>query len=165
MERALVTSLYRDESSRETVMVMEATESKQKIRVKIPCQRANILALEAHGLNDRCSLYSIMSQCVGELGAAFGSVVITKEEPGPVSGVISISRSGHTTWIAADVVELVAFAMHARIPIYVRRSETSQSSRQGPPPDRSQLPDVFEDALADILSSDTDESTTVGAPE
>ena len=81
MERALVTRLYRDEASQETVMVMEATQSKERIKVTIPCHKAGILALEAHGLNDRCPLYGMFSQCVGELGAAFGLVVINYEEP------------------------------------------------------------------------------------
>ena len=79
MERALVTRLYRDEASQQTVMLMEGTQSKERIKVTIPYQKAGILALEAHGLNDRCPLYGMFSQCVGELGAAFGSVVLNSE--------------------------------------------------------------------------------------
>ena len=127
MERALVTRLYRDEASQNSIMLMEATESKERIKVTIPGQKAGILAMEAHGLNDRCPLYGMFSQCVGELGAAFGSVVINCEEPKCARGAISLSHNGRTTWISADVVELVAFAMQSQIPIYVSKSETSQT--------------------------------------
>ena len=156
MERALVTRLYRDESSQEAVMLMEATESKERIKVTIPCQRAGIIALEAHGLNDRCPLYGMFAQCVGEMGAVFRSVVITKDESRHASAAISLSKGEHTSWIGADVAELVAFAMHARIPIYVRKSETPQTKRTGSPPAKADLPSIFDDALADIHSSESD---------
>ena len=151
MERALVKRLYRDEKSQETVMLMEATESKERIKVTVPCQQAGVLALEAHGLNDRCPLYVMFSQCVEQLGAAFGAVVIACEEPECPRGAISITRGGSVTWIGADVVELVAFAMHTRIPIYVTKSDQSRRELRG-----TELPSVFEDALEDILSAETD---------
>ena len=96
MERAVVKRLYRDESSRETVMLMESTHTKERIKIMVPCQRAGILALEAHGLNDRCPLYSMFARCVGELGAVFGVVVISCEETQPTSGAISgLARRSH----------------------------------------------------------------------
>lgn len=156
MERALVTRLYRDEASQETVMLMEATESKERIKVTIPYQKAGILALEAHGLNDRCPLYGMFSQCVGELGAAFGSVVLNCEGPSCTQGAISLSHDGRTTWIGADVVELVAFAMHAHIPIYVSKSAAPESAEdEGQPQAKTMLPSVFVDALEDIFSSES----------
>ena len=155
MERALVTRLYRDEASQNSIMLMEATESKERIKVTIPGQKAGILAMEAHGLNDRCPLYGMFSQCVGELGAAFGSVVINCEGPKCARGAISLSHNGRTTWISADVVELVAFAMHSQIPIYVSKSETSQTGDDIQPKSRTMLPSVFVDAIEDIFSSET----------
>ena len=157
MERALVKRLYRDEKSQETVMLMESTESKERIKVAVPCEKAGVLALEAHGLNDRCPLYVMFSQCIEQLGAAFGAVVIACEEPECPRGAISITRGGSVTWIGADVVELVAFAMHARIPIYVTKPD-------GPAEDagfrrnnaNTKIPSVFADALEDILSAGTD---------
>ena len=146
MERAVVTRLYRDESSHETIMLMEGTTSRERFKVKIPWQRAGILAMEAHGLNDRCPLYGMFSQCVEELGGCFGSVVITENEPQAPSGAISLSKGGRTTWVDAEVVELVAFAMHTRIPIYLSRSEAAGTA----------LPSVFEEALVDILSTEPD---------
>ena len=156
MERALVTRLYRDEASKEAVMLMEATESKQRIKVTIPGQKAGILAMEAHGLNDRCPLYGMFSQCVGELGAAFGSVVINCEGHQCAKGAISLSREGRTTWIGGDVVELVAFAMHAHIPIYVSKSDPSETEDEYHPEAKTMLPSVFVDALEEIFSSDSD---------
>ena len=155
MERALVTRLYRDEASQNSIMLMEATESKERIKVTISGQKAGILAMEAHGLNDRCPLYGMFSQCVGELGAAFGSVVINCEGPKCARGAISLSHNGRTTWISADVVELVAFAMHSQIPIYVSKSETSQTGDDIQPKSRTMLPSVFVDAIEDIFSSET----------
>lgn len=156
MERALVTRLYRDEASQKTVMLMEATESKERIEVTIPYQKAGILALEAHGLNDRCPLYGMFSQCLGVLGAAFGSVVLNCEGPRCTQGAISLSHDGRTTWIGGDVVELVAFAMHAHIPIYVSKSDTSESEEdEGRHQAKTMLPSVFVDALEDIFSSES----------
>ena len=156
MERALVTRLYKDEASQNSIMLMEATESKERIKVTIPCQKASILALEAHGLNDRCPLYGMFSQCVGELGAAFGSVVINCEGPKCARGAISLSHNGRTTWISADVVELVAFAMHVQIPIYVSKADSSESEEdEGQPRTKTMLPSVFVDALEDIFSSES----------
>ncbi len=154
MERALVKRLYRDESSRETVMLMESTLTKERIKIALPCQKAGILALEAHGLNDRCPLYSMFSRCVGEVGGVFGVVVINYEETLPASGAISLSHEGHTTWVDADVVELVAFALHARIPIYVNRPGVTDSQGETSTPGGSEIPSVFEAALEDILAPD-----------
>ena len=156
MERAVVTRLYRDERSQEAVMVMEATQSKERIKVAIPCQKAGILAMEAHGLNDRCPLYGMFSQCVGELGGAFGSVVINCGGQGCPRGAISLSQEGRTTWIGADVVELVAFAMHAHIPIYVSKSDAPEPEEgEARPHAKTMLPSVFADALEDIFSSES----------
>ena len=167
MERALVTRLYRDESSHDTVMLMETTHSKKRVKIMIPRQKAGILALEAHGLNDRCPLYDMLSRCVHQLGAAFGSVVLTEDGSRCAAGSISLSKSGSTAWIDADVVELVAFAMHTQTPIYVDRSETTPQSNT-PHPSQASLPQAFEDALADILSSESDDnpsSTERSEPE
>lgn len=161
MERALITRLYRDESSHDTVMLMETTESKERIKIMIPRHKAGILALEAHGLNDRCPLYDMFSRCVGELGGAFGSVVLTEDGSRCAAGAISLSRSGYTAWIDADVVELVAFAMHTQTPIYVDRTGTTRQSQEASlHSSRASLPQAFEDALADILSSKSDDDPT-----
>ena len=154
MERASVKRLYRDRSSHETIMLMETVTSGQKIRVTVPFANAGVLALEAHGVNDRCALYGVFAECVRELGGAFRSVVVAGDESQDVRCAISLYVNGRTTWISADVVELVAFALHVRIPIYVDRtgafgSRCADSDRREP-----ELPTVFVDAISDILSSD-----------
>ena len=155
MERALVKRLYRDETSLETVMLMEATETKERIKIKVPYQKAGILALEAHGLNDRCPLYSMFSHCVDALGAVFGVAVIRCKKQVRTSGAISVSQGGRTRWVDADVVELVAFALHASIPIYVDRSDSTETQREGSPLRGAEIPSVFETALEDIFASDS----------
>ncbi len=156
MERALVKRLYREETSLETVMLMEATQTKERIKITIPYQKAGILALEAHGLNDRCPLYSMFSQCVDALGAAFGVVVISCKKQVGASGAISLSQGGRTRWVDADVVELVAFALHSSIPIYVDRPDSLETQREGSPLRGAEVPSVFEAALEDILSPDAE---------
>ena len=155
MERAVVKRLSRDETSLETVMLMEATETKERIKITVPYQKAGILALEAHGLNDRCPLYSMFSQCVAALGAEFGAVVISCKKQVRTSGAISLSQGGRTRWVDADVVELVAFALHASIPIYVDRSDSTETQREGSPLRGAEIPSVFEAALEDIFASDS----------
>ena len=155
MERALVKRLYRDQSSQETIMLMETVMSGQKIRVTVPCTKAGVLALEAHGVNDRCALYGVFAECVRELGGAFRSVVVTGDESQDVRCAISLSAGGRTTWISADVVELVAFALHVRIPIYVDRKRTPEIDCSDPDLEETELPAAFVDAISDILSADT----------
>ena len=152
MERASVKRLYRDRSSHETIMLMETVTSGQKIRVTVPWANAGVLALEAHGVNDRCALYGVFAECV-ELGGAFRSVVVTGDESQDVRCAISLSVGGRTTWISADVVELVAFALHVRIPIYVDRTGAFGSGRADSDRREPELPTVFVDAISDILSS------------
>ena len=158
MERASVTRLYRDSSSQETILLMEEEKSKERIRITIPAHRAGILALEGHGLNDRCALYRILSECVVELGGSFGSVVVTANDDKGVSGSISICRDESIIrWIKADVVELVAFALHTQTPLYLNRTDKLESAgenagvRETP---KTEAPSVFETALAEILMSD-----------
>ena len=148
MQRASVTRLYRDRSSNETIMLLEAADTKERFKVTLPVSKAGILALEGHGLNDRCALYKALSKCVAALGGELGSVIVTLDEVNGVKGAISLSRDTETvSWISADVVELVALALHVQIPIYV-----NVENRAGPHVAAS-LPAIFEDALSEILKS------------
>ena len=158
MERASVTRLYRDRSSQETILLMQEEKSKERIRITIPDHRAGILALEGHGLNDRCPLYRILSECVTELGGSLGSVVVTANDDKGVSGSVSICRDESIIrWIKADVVELVAFALHTQLPIYLNRTDKLESlgdSASAPETQEAEAPSVFETALAEILMAD-----------
>ena len=158
MERASVTRLYRDRSSQETILLMQEEKSKERIRITVPAHRAGILALEGHGLNDRCALYRILSECVAELGGSLGSVVVTANDDKGVSGSISVCRDESIIrWIKADVVELVAFALHTQLPIYLNRTDKLESAGESasvPETSKIEAPSVFETALAEILMSD-----------
>ncbi len=63
-------------------MLMESTQTKERIKITVPYQKAGILALQAHRLNDHCPLYRLFSQCVGAFGAVFGVVVISPRRSG-----------------------------------------------------------------------------------
>ena len=153
MERASVMRLYKDRSSHETIMTLKAEESGTQFSVTVPSYGARILALEGHGLNDRCTLYNLLSECVGELGGAFGSVVVTLNRAKGVSAKIAVSSGEESpSWIKGDVIELVALAQHVQLPIYVRVKEVSED----PALSRATLPSAIEDALADILSTDAE---------
>ena len=154
MERASVTRLYKDRSSQETIMLLETKANGERFRVTLPGQKAGILALEGHGLNDRCSLYRVLSEVARELGGAFGSVVVTLDDVKGVNGAMAVSRNEQIiSWISGDVVELVAFALHVQLPIYVSREETPDSGASSV--ESASLPSVFEEALSDILDSDS----------
>ena len=156
MERASVTRLYKDKSSHEAIMLLEAKISKERFRVTVPNHRANILALEGHGLNDRCPLYGLMSECVRKLGGAFGSVVVTLDDSKGVSGTMALARGEEiVSWIEGDVIELVAFALHVELPIYVRKVDEPDAPSETPQENETSLPSVFEDVLSAILESGT----------
>ena len=162
MERASVTRLYKDRSSHEAIMLLEAKVSRERFRVTVPGHRAGILALEGHGLNDRCSLYGILSECVGKLGGAFGSVVVTLGGSKGVSGTMALARGEEIiSWIEGDVVELVAFALHVELPIYVRKADAADAPTETPKDDETSLPSVFEDVLSAILESGTETGRSV----
>ena len=92
MQRASVTRIYKGRSSHEAVMTLETDDGGEEFSVKIPAANASIIALEGHGLNDRCPTYSIFSNCVAALGGAFGSVVITFVDSRPANAAMAIAR-------------------------------------------------------------------------
>ena len=54
-------------------MTLEVKDGGDEFSINMPASSAEIIALEGHGLNNRCSTYSIFSDCVAALGGAFGS--------------------------------------------------------------------------------------------
>ena len=155
MKRASVSRLFRDKKSHHAKLLLQAVDSRENFTIALPEHKAAVLALEGHGLNDRCGLYYLLSRSVAALGGTFGSVIVTLAESG-VRGVISLSTGGEPKWFDADVVELIALALHVDLPIYLKVADDedndggddaeSDASEMDMP-----LPDVFEHALADIL--------------
>ena len=152
MQRASVTKIYKGRSSQEAVMTLELKDGSEEFSIAMPASSAEVIALEGHGLNNRCSTYSIFSDCVAALGGAFGSVVITFVNSRPANAAMAIARDEKiVSWIGGDIVELVAFALHVRLPIYVHSRGASDNVYPPPQNRNTPMPDVFEDALADIL--------------
>ena len=92
MELASVTRLFKDQSTQKAILLLETVGSKETFKITLPGHRAGILALEGHGLNDRCTLYGILSECVDLLGGSFTSVKITLDKTRGVSGAISLAQ-------------------------------------------------------------------------
>lgn len=151
MELASIVQLFRDKSSNEPVLLMETVVHKEKVLIRLACQNADVLALEAHGLNNRCPLYTLLADCVRELGGSLGSAVVSIDPSQAVTGAVSLSKSGQTRWVPADVVELVAFAMHIKLPVYLNKSNKPLVGVSEPSLGLTELPTVFENALEDIL--------------
>ena len=150
MKRASVSRLFRDKKSHHAKLMLQAVDSGENFTITLPEHKAAVLALEGHGLNDRCGLYYLLSQSVAALGGTFGAVVVTLASSG-VSGVISLSASGKPKWFDADVVELIALALHVDLPIYLKVAEDDDGGGESADGADMPLPDVFEHALADIL--------------
>ena len=161
MKRASVSRLFRDKKSHHAKLLLQAVDSGENFTITLPEHKAAVLALEGHGLNDRCGLYYLLSQSVAALGGTFGSVVVTLASAG-VSGVISLSVDNKPKWFDADVVELIALALHVDLPIYLKLADDDDDG-DGEKAEETviPLPDVFEHALADILERRSDG----GAPE
>ena len=154
MELVSVTRLYKDRMSPGTIMVLKAKESGQQFRVTLPHWKAEILALEGHGLNDRCSLYQVFTECVSKLDGAFSSIVVDLNESKGVSCAVALTRDEEIlSWITGDVAELVAFALHVKLPIYIRLEDTVREEVPRSGSDENVLPSVIEEALSDILNS------------
>lgn len=159
MQRASVTRIYKGRSSHEAIMTLEANDDGEQFSINMPAASASIIALEGHGLNDRCPTYSIFSDCVAALGGAFGSVVITFVDSRPANAAMAIARDEKIiSWIGGDIVELVAFALHVRLPIYVHSRSASDNGYPPPQSRSTPVPSIFEDAFSDILTTKPNES-------
>ena len=133
-------------------MTLELKDGGEEFSISMPASSAEIIALEGHGLNNRCPTYSIFSDCVAALGGAFGSVVITFVDSRPANAAMAIARDEKiVSWVGGDIVELVAFALHVRLPIYVHKRGASDNVYPPPQHRNTPMPDVFEDALAEIF--------------
>ena len=164
MERASVTRLYNDRQSKEAILLLEGTTTKHKFRITVPEHRASVLALEGHGLNDRCTLYGMLSECVSRLGGSFGSVVVNLDSARGVSGVMALMKDGDVSHIRADAIELVAFALHVQLPIYVDPRDAPDVADSFSCAQETGLPEVFERALTDIFDSGHDSSSSITEP-
>ena len=162
MVLASVTRLFKDQSTHKVILLLEAVGTKEQFKITLPGHRAGILALEGHGLNDRCTLYGILSECVDRLGGSFESVKVTLDKTRGVSAAMSLVRDEDLTWISTDVIELVAFALHVQIPIFLDVAD-DHPDESNTPLEHSDvdLPAAFEDVLTEIMYSDEGHSLTL----
>jgi len=158
MELASVTRLFKDQSTQKPTLLVESVGTKERFKITIPSHKAGILALEGHGLNDRCGIYGVLSECVDRLGGSFASVIVRLDKTSGVSAAICMSRDDQVIRFNADVVELVAFALHVQIPLFLDvvdesaeggRSESSETPESVSPG----LPAIFENVLSEIMES------------
>ena len=126
---------------------MEATDGAGQFSIGVPWHKAGVLALEAHGLNDRCPLYGILLECVAQLGGAFGPVVITQDEETDSRAAICLARDGQNVWLSADLVELVALALHLQLPIYVDKVARRKSDETNSDHREVEIPSAFRQAF------------------
>ena len=152
MQLASVTKIYKGRSSHEAVMTLQLKDGGEEFSICMPASSAEVIALEGHGLNNRRSTYSIFSGCVAFLGGAFGSVVITFVDSEPANAVMAIARDERiVSWIGGNIVELVAFALRVQLPIYVNSRWASDNVYPPPQNRNTPMPQIFADALSDIL--------------
>ena len=156
MQRVAVTRLYKDTASQQTVLLMEATESREEITLNLAWHKAGVLALEAHGLNDRCPLYSMLLACVKQLGGALEAVLLTKDDGCGASAAISLSKDGRAVWIRADAIELIALALHLQLPIYVSKGESRGAAGPDSQPSGVEIPKVFHEAFSEDHHAEPD---------
>ena len=158
MELASVTRLFKDQSTQKVTLLLEAVQTGEKFKITIPSHKAGILALEGHGLNDRCGIYGILSECVEQLGGTLASVIVRLDKTKGVSAAICMSRDEELTRINADVVELVAFALHVQIPLFL--DVVNEPHEEPPEASSPGLPAIFENVLSEIMGSQEVPSST-----
>ena len=157
MQRVSITRLLKDRASHESFLIMAALESGEELRIGVPEHKAGVLALEAHGLNDRCPLYCILLECVAQLGGSFGPVVITRDEVYGDGAAISLSQDGRTRWVAADFVELIALALHLQLPIFISAVVSHNSNGSNTDPSEFKIPGVFHETFKENMPAEHDE--------
>ena len=124
-----------------------------RARLVLPEREAVVLALEAHGLNDRCGLYQALTACVANLGGAFCRVAIELDANREAASYLALLHKS----MNVNVGEVLALALHRGLPIYLDRS-----AYDGPPEDRavsqdagvSDVPPVFEPLLSDLIGAE-----------
>ena len=122
MELVQVNKLYQEKTSRECVVVLEGRKSRKQTRLILPEREAAVLALEAHGVNDRCSLYHVLTTCVAHLGGAFCNVVIRLDSNSEAAAYLTITQGSDHKSLNVNTGEVLALALHGGLPIYLDRS-------------------------------------------
>ena len=157
MELVKVDRLYVEKTTRKCIVELDGCETNRRTRLVLPEREGAVLALEAHGLNDRCGLYQVLTACVANLGGAFCRVVIELNQKMEAACYLTLLQGGAHKSMSVNVGEALAFAVHGGLPIYLDRSACD-----GPPEDATadrsaggaEVPPVFESLLSDLIGAE-----------
>lgn len=164
MELVQVNKLYQERASRECVVVLEGRESRKQTRLVLPEREAAVLALEAHGVNDRCGLYHVLTTCVAHLGGAFCNVVIRLDSNSEAVSFLTITQGSDHKALNVNTGEVLALALHGGLPIYLDRSvHTSPVEGEAHGERRVvDVPPAFESLLSELSDIDRIEPSNEG---
>ena len=164
MELVQVNQLYQEKASRECVVVLEGRESRKQTRLVLPEREAAVLALEAHGVNDRCSLYHVLTTCVAHLGGAFCNVVIRLDANSEAAAYLTITQGSDHKSLNVNTGEVLALALHGGLPIYLDRLVHASPIDEvaGDYPAAIDVPPAFESLLSELSDIDRIEPSDEG---
>ncbi len=156
MELVQVNRLYLEKESKECVVVLQGCKSGAKTRLVLPEREAAVIALEAHGVNDRCSLYHVLTTCVTHLGGAFCNVTIKLNARSEAASYLTILQGEDHKSLNVNVGEVIALALHGGLPIYLDTSDYEGGPEHSTPGEAA-MPHAFESLLSDLVGTDHDE--------
>lgn len=164
MELVQVNKLYQEKTSRECVVVLEGRESRKETRLVLPEREAAVLALEAHGVNDRCSLYHVLTTCVAHLGGAFCNVVIRLDSNSEAAAYLTITQGSDHKSLNVNTGEVLALALHGGLPIYLDHSVHGPRMEGDAPGEQGSVgvPQAFESLLSELSDIDRIEPSNEG---
>ena len=155
MELVQVNKLYLEKESKECVVVLQGCKSGAKTRLVLPEREAAVIALEAHGVNDRCGLYHVLTTCVTHLGGAFCNVTIRLNARSEAASYLTILQGEDHKSLNVNVGEVIALALHGGLPIYL---DTSEGGPEASTLEEAAVPHAFESLLSDLARTDPDEN-------
>ena len=148
-----VNKLYMDRPSNECVVVLEGRHTRRETRLVLPERDAAVLALEAHGVNDRCHLYQLLTACVAALGGAFCNVVIRMETRRDAVAYLTLVHEGEHRALSVNAGECLALALHGGLPIYLGQTWEGASGVEDA--EATEIPTVFRSLLSEIAERDS----------
>ncbi len=156
MELVQVNRLYLERETKECVVVLEGCKSGAQTRLILPEREAAVIALEAHGVNDRCGLYHILTTSVAHLGGAFCNVTIKLNAKSEAASFLVLLQGQEHKSLSVNVGEVIALALHGGLPIYLETSDY-----EGGPKEKTQggsaVPHAFESLLSDLARTNPGE--------
>ena len=155
MELVQVNRLYVEKETRECVVILEGCKSGSQTRLILPEREAAVIALEAHGVNDRCGLYHILTTSVAHLGGAFCNVTIKLNAKSEAASFLVLLQGEEHKSLSVNVGEVIALALHGGLPIYLDTSDAGGAREAGT--EQSTVPHAFESLLSNLVGTDKDE--------